>query len=62
MSLANDIYLFSQKNKANRPKIEITASKNIKMFQYFLYIYGENSGPFFMFKMAIDHFLERKLA
>ena len=22
----------------------------------------ENSGPFFVFKMAIDHFLERKLA
>ena len=51
-----------KKNEANLPKIEATASKNIKMFQYFLSIYGENSGPFFVFKMAIDHFLERKLA
>jgi hypothetical protein len=51
-----------KKNEANRPKIETTASKNIKIIQYFLSIYGENSGPFFVFKMAIDHFLERKLA
>ena len=47
---------------SNQPKIETTASKNVKMFQYFLSIYGENSGPFFVFKMAIDHFLEEKLA
>ena len=51
-----------KKNEANRTKIETTASKNIKIFQYFLSIYGENLGPFFVFKMAIDHFLERKLA
>ena len=51
-----------KKNEKNLPKIETTASKNIKIFQYFLYIYGENLGPFFVFKMAIDHFLEKKLA
>ena len=51
-----------KKNEANLPKIETTASKNLKMFQYFLSIYGENSDPFFVFKMAIDHFLERRLA
>ena len=51
-----------KKNETNLPKIETTASKNVKMFQYFLSIYGENLGQFFVFKMAIDNFLERKLA